>query len=101
MGATEFFTHIKDHGKPATAAEAFEVAVYSALYDHGHSGYSGTIAEKHNFDVIESAPTPMLRARAIAEKMVEDGDERIDDKWGPAGAIRTENGWLFFGWASD
>mgnify|MGYP001555482183 CR=1 FL=1 len=34
------------------------------------------------------------------ERMMDEGV--VDDKWGPAGAVRlTENRWLFFGWASS
>ena len=37
-----------------------------------------------------------------ARKLVDDGDPRIAEKWGPAGAIKLEEGkWLFFGTASS
>lgn len=45
MGATTFFTFAT--GK--TASEAFASAQAEARYDHGHSGYTGTIAEKPSF----------------------------------------------------
>lgn len=45
MGATTFFTYAT--GK--TAKEAFASAQAEARYDHGHSGYTGTIAEKPSF----------------------------------------------------
>ena len=45
MGATSFFTYAT--GK--TVSEAFASAQAEARYDHGHSGYTGTIAEKPSF----------------------------------------------------
>ena len=33
--------------------------------------------------------------------LFEEGDERIDSKWGPAGCIKlNEDTWIFFGYAS-
>jgi hypothetical protein len=103
MGAEQF----KDATFGATVKEAFDSAVTSARYDYGHAGYTGTLAEKSEFTVI-SDTEGMTReaADALADKLLFDGDKRIDDKWGPAGAIRfdvpgEEPGWLFFGWASS
>ena len=45
MGATTFITVGWGRG----AREAFNAAVEHAQYEHGHGGYSGTIAEKHSF----------------------------------------------------
>lgn len=45
MGADEFFSVAT--GKDASTA--FNRAVENALWEHGHGGYSGTIAEKHSF----------------------------------------------------
>lgn len=84
------------------AAEAFKTAVERALYDYGHSGYSGSIAEKDDFVMVADAPMPRDAAVALFEKLIDAGDERIDDKWGPAGCIELiEGGYLFFGWASS
>jgi hypothetical protein len=49
MGAETFETF--GYGK--TAQEAFSVARKDAQYEHGHGGYTGTIAEKQNFTVID------------------------------------------------
>lgn len=49
MGAYEFFT--ESEGR--TANEAFNSARDEALYRHGHDGYSGTIAEKSDFVMID------------------------------------------------
>jgi hypothetical protein len=103
MGAQQF----RDEARGATVKEAFDSAVSEAQYEHGHGGYSGTIAEKREFTVISDAEgMPREAAAALADKLLFDGDKRIDSKWGPAGAIRfggpgEEPGWLFFGWASS
>jgi len=102
MGAEVFFT--TSSGK--TAHEAFDEAVRRARYEHGHGGYTGTIAEKGNLTVI---PLPEgEEAAAFADGLIDDCDHRVDDKWGPAGCIQTgadsDSGmkrFLFFGWASS
>ena len=103
MGAEQFKTVA--HG--ATVKEAFDYAVNEAQYDYGHAGYTGTIAEKDEYTVIsDTAGKSRDEANELADKLLRDSDERIDDKWGPAGAIRfnvegQQPGWLFFGWASS
>lgn len=95
MGAETFFT--ESSGK--TAKEAFDAAVEQAAYDYGHSGYTGTIAEKDCFVMIKvpEGKDP----REYANKLIDDGDDRVDDKWGAAGCIDLGKGkYLFFGWAS-
>lgn len=109
MGAEQFW--IFETG--ATAMSAFHKAVEKANFDHGNSGYTGTIAEKSEFVMIADAAT-REHARAMSEKLLEDRDDRIDDKWGPAGCIRIphhsrtmatakygEDEFMFFGWASS
>lgn len=96
MGATPFMT--LSSGKDANTA--FRNAVESALYDCGHGGYSGTIAEKDFFVRIElpQGASPQKEAN----RLIDDCDERIDDKWGPAGMFDLgKNHYLFFGWASS
>lgn len=96
MGAYDFYTTAK--GK--TAQEAFNNAVEDARFNYGHAGYTGTIAEKHQFVMI-SLPEGKT-AEEYAVDLVNNGDDRIDDKWGPAGCISLGNDeWLFFGWASS
>ena len=77
------------------AKNAFRYAVQQAQYDHGHSGYTGTIAEKYEFVMI-----PCLGAKFIddvVQKYIDDSDKRD-----PAGCIEIEPGkYLFFGWASS
>lgn len=107
MGACTF----TDVAKGSTAKEAFENATSDARYEHGHGGYTGTIAEKHSFTIIPfTSPsgaekgTPEFRKEVgrYADQLIEDDDYRVTDKWGPAGCIDLGNGeYLFFGWASS
>ena len=98
MGAESFRTV----GKGQTMHEAFKNAVRQAEYDYGHSGYTGSIAEKDAVVLIDDSGLPDVVAVALAEKLISERDERIDDKWGPAGAIKLMSGdWLFFGIASS
>lgn len=85
-----------------TAAEAFRAAREQAQYDNGHAGYTGTIAEKHKFVMVTTEKLAVADAEALAEKLIDKCDPRIDDKWGPAGCVGLTDGrWLFFGWASE
>lgn len=96
MGAMSFMASAKG----ATAKEAFIAAREEAAYEHGHGGYSGTIAEKGRFVQI-AVPTGQTAAD-FAEELMEGDDPRIADKWGPAGCVEVGKGsWLFFGYASS
>lgn len=117
MGAQEFTTV----GRGKTAQEAFDAAVHAAQWEHGHGGYSGTIAEKHEFEEVvlpEGVPIQkFIDAAMIAgydeaepvpeelkphEALVRKAGKIADDKWGPACAIRVKDeAWVFFGWASS
>lgn len=106
MGADLFITRVTGY----SAQEAFNAAVEQAAYDHGHAGYTGTIAEKSSFVMI---PFPSGDQRTISvkdevEKLIDAQDPRIDDKWGPAGCFDlgpVDDGkrhqYVFFGWASS
>jgi hypothetical protein len=96
MGASDFC--VKGSGK--TAKEAFNAAVEDARYEHGHSGYTGTIAEKDSFKMI-SVPDGIDPVE-YAYQLLEEDDDRIADKWGSAGCIKLgDDKWLFFGYASS
>lgn len=96
MGAVNFYC--VSTGK--NAKEAFRDAVYEARYQHGHGGYTGTIAEKNTFVMIPLAEG--LDPFVYANQLIDDDDKRICDKWGDAGCIQMEdNKFLFFGWASE
>ena len=94
MGACEF----KNDSAGRSAGEAFAAAVDSALWDHGHGGYSGTIAEKRDFTVVlpEDSETPMECVGRHIEA------NTFGDKWGPAGCVDLGDGhYRFFGKASS
>lgn len=96
MGAYEFSTRVKAEAP----APAFRIAQEQARHEHGHGGYTGTIAEKDSFVMIR-VPEGQDRI-AYARQMLADGDSRIIDKWGPAGCIDLGDGsFLFFGLASS
>lgn len=108
MGSVDFYTFARGD----TAYKAFNDAVDDAHYYYGHAGYTGTIAEKQNsgFVMIPWLHRPnvqdenILRKAALefASKLVSENDDRIDDKWGPAGCLKVKDElWLFFGWASQ
>lgn len=94
MGAHQFM--VRARGK--TPKEAFYEAVDQASYEHGHGGYTGTIAEKREFVVI---PVPLGEPAArFANRLLD--DPRVNDKWGPAGCVHLgDDEYLFFGWASS
>ncbi len=82
--------------------DAFSNGIEAAAYDHGHAGYTGTLAEKTEFTEIDlpEGQDPY----DFADKLIGDCDSRVDDKWGPAGVVKIpdrDNTWLFFGWASS
>ena len=96
MGACDFMVESNGDGPQ----KAFNNAVDDALYDYGHNGYTGSIAEKSSFVMIDlpKGEDPF----AYARDLIDNSDDRIDDKWGPAGCIHVkDNTYLFFGWASS
>jgi hypothetical protein len=94
MSALWFETTV--YGK--TAKKAFDAAVDEAIDEM--RVYSGCIAGKDEFTQIE---VPLgQEPEAFVRELCENGDPRIEDKWGPAGCVRLKDGgWLFFGWAAD
>ena len=103
MGANTFSNFRKtDDRTSGGRRKAFAAAVEQAKYDEGHGGYTGSIAEKHENTFIGTRKT-LEEARAWADELIDKGDSRVDDKWGPAGCIEVEepSGFLFFGWASS
>jgi hypothetical protein len=96
MGASSFIAR----GKGNSAREAFNEAVQEACWEHGHGGYTGTIAEKDSFVMIDEKEMTRAEIRDYIETHWE--DERIQDKWGPAGCLKeNELTYWFFGYASD
>ncbi len=98
MGACDFLTVARGY----TAREAFDTAVTDAQYEHGHGGYSGTIAEKLGFRMVDLPADK--NARDFAQECNENQDHWTSDKWGDAGCIKDnhrDGWWVFFGWASE
>jgi len=94
MGASFF----SERGLGKTAEIAFEQLVEEARFDFGHAGYTGTIAEKTEFKMIE-CPKGWDPEDWIEE---DEALAQVEDKWGPAGCIDLGGGeWLFFGFASS
>ena len=97
MGTAEFTAS----GIGSTAEEAFDNAVRQAQYDHGHNGYTGTIAEKDNFVEITVPDKYKDRPQLFAYELMENDDKRIRNKWGPACCIKLDKTtFMFFGLAS-
>lgn len=95
MGACDFMAL----GIGTSAKEAFSQAYSNAVAYYGFGGYSGSIAEKHSF--VEIACKVGVAPVEYAEELMNNDDERIQDKWGPAGCIRIDsNSFIFFGYAS-
>jgi hypothetical protein len=115
MGAQTFYTHAFG----ADVNEAFAKAKKEAENYYGHQGgYSGHINMKDSVTVIPEEEHKGRQKRNVAHELIEEDDDRISSKWGPAGAIdisgtkkareyRKRNGlegkhgsvFLFFGWA--
>ncbi|MGU3438265.1 hypothetical protein ACNHUS_35300 [Actinomycetes bacterium M1A6_2h] len=97
MGASTFIHAARGE----SAAAAFSAAREQALYECGHGGYTGTIAEKSGFTVIDPPADSPADAQTRCTELLDADDRRISDKWGPAGCIhlRGTDHYLFFGWA--
>lgn len=99
MGACNF--SVVGQGK--TAKTAFKKARDEALHNFGHSGYTGTIAEKSTFLEVKLSPEVIADKTLFNAKIDEllDSDE-FEDKWGPAGCVKIADGqYFFFGMASE
>jgi hypothetical protein len=96
MGACTF----TEYAQGRTAQEAFNKATEKARYEYGHRGYTGTIAEKDDFVMIDLPDG--IKPESYANVLLDECDPRVDDKWGPAGCFDLGDGeYLFFGWASE
>ena len=98
MGSETFY--IKSHAKSPKAA--FQKAVKEAKHDYGHSGYTGTIAEKDSYEMASYSLFTLLEAQKLADTLID--KPPYSSKWGPAGCLRVSNNpkiYFFFGWASS
>jgi len=72
----------------ANVAVAFREAVESAKHTFGYEGYTGSVAEKGAYVVVGGGqPMWLADATKLANKLLDENDPRIADKWGQAGAI--------------
>ncbi|MBG0568222.1 hypothetical protein [Actinoplanes aureus] len=83
MGAMAF----DQYAEGADPAAAFESARGQALHEHGHGGYTGSLAEKDDYVIVTQQPMTETEATVLAGDLMDRDDPRIIDKWGPAGAI--------------
>ena len=89
----------EEEGTGATAQEAFDKLVKEAQYDYGHSGYTGTIAEKPGFELVE-APEGFV----FGESDLVNALPAHLGKWDAAAAFKVpgkDDTWVFFGVASS
>ncbi|MCZ0983832.1 hypothetical protein O1L60_44525 [Streptomyces diastatochromogenes] len=88
MGAYDF----SEYQEGTDVEAAFQAAVEAARYEYGSGGYTGTLAEKHDYTVITTTPVPLDEAETQAGELMSADDPRISDKSGPAGAIPVLTG---------
>lgn len=116
MGAEQFFVRMK--GQYKNADEAFREAVEEAQFECGHGGYTGTIAEKNDFKMVE-VPKRTDPFEFALKCQDDTSDNFWSDKWGPAACVEVKGSYLqkmrgmiykgkrnfhvyyFFGWASS
>lgn len=108
MGAEQFVTYAKG----SNMQDAFHSAHEEAAWEHGHGGYTGTIAEKPG---AYRTPREVPRFEATREGLNaantwawDDLNEYDNDKWGECLALPVYKvgsdeveGWYFYGWASS
>lgn len=111
MGAQTFEQYVEGTDVHA----AFRDGVEQAAWENGHGGYTGTLAEKHEF-VLYTPPSHIASLQAVTDMQWSDKREPdyadfawrhaascYNDKWGPAVAIGDDEGqgFWFIGWASS
>lgn len=74
--------------------DLFRAIVDQAAWDHGHGGYTGTFAEKHELLIQRGDDWTLETAREHCSEH--------NDKWGPAFAYHLADGrWYIGGWCSS
>jgi hypothetical protein len=72
----------QNFGKGTDPKAVFRTLVENARYESGRGGYSGTIAEKSDFELRSRTPMSRQQAREFLDR-----DLGHNDKWGPAFAV--------------
>ncbi|MFF4606128.1 hypothetical protein ACFY12_25730 [Streptomyces sp. NPDC001339] len=76
MGTVDFYTTAIG----TDLETAFNTARNQAAWDHGHSGYTGTIAEKDKVTLIDEPRRSEGDATLRAEELINDDDPRVSAK---------------------
>lgn len=109
MGAAPFIIYQPVADLPS----AFHQACEHARYECGHNGYTGTIAEKDRYEVVDAPRCTLAQAASLARRLMRAEDTRFNTKDGPAGAVAVypatpaaaepepPEGWVFFGLARE
>jgi len=78
----------------ADSEQAFRTVCQEAAHEFGAGGYSGSIAEKNSFSVLNHQPLPLHQAEELAGEIMGNPDHpdhyKVADKWGPAGALLVD-----------
>ncbi len=96
----------------SSAQQAFEEACAQSRSeaegdpDYDGYGYTGGIGEKSTFVMIplpEGVDSQDRGAISLeADRLIQECDPRVDDKYGPAGCFELGDGkYFFFGWAPE
>jgi hypothetical protein len=90
MGMQDFI----EYAEGTDLDTAFRAAVEDAQHEYGHGGYTGSIAEKHSFGCTALTIEPMTldEATELANKLLDERDERCSDWDMPACAIPVRGG---------
>lgn len=99
MGANRF----DNFHQGTDLSTTFTAAHEQGLYDHGHSGYSGSIAEKGSVVLRSDKVMTIREAEHFADDDLQENDH---DKWGACWAVKVKDekageGFLFYGYASS
>jgi hypothetical protein len=112
MGAEQFWTV----GFGKTAKDAFQIAREEAAFSYGHSGYTGSIAEKNNYimiplpkgknandyiDELFEKEDPVLMTMGSCRLIDITKEVKKDYKAKKKRWPRGKSAFLFFGWASS
>ncbi|MFF0742134.1 hypothetical protein ACFYVL_17225 [Streptomyces sp. NPDC004111] len=101
MGTTKFFTVGDGPDLPSAFTTARDLAAQRRW-----RRAPGRLATKSEAVLIEPEVRTYTAALRRAEELLNAFDPRIEDKWGPAGALEytaegTTRSWLFFGYAPN
>ena len=75
------------------AKTVFDALVLDAKYRYGHDGYTGSIAEKSGFRMVLTVDDIFIYEQ--------NENHFCNDKWADIACMKTDDGYLFFGMASD